>query len=245
MKKSFLLFALLLGLMPSLFAQDAMTKLTADEIVNNYVEVIGGADAWKAVKNMKSDMKMSIQGMEIPIAMYSSAPNKFRMDINVMGQKIVQSFDGGTAWQIMPMMGINKPTEMGEAEAKEINQNELVPEFIDYAERGYTIELVDSREIEGVPTQGLRITDGKDKDMTYYFDLENFVPIMMEIVVKEGQYKGATIEHLFSDYQEVGESGLIIPYYMEVKAPDGTRKMTVTNVELNTEIEENFFSMPE
>lgn len=245
MKKSFLLFALVLGLMPALFAQEANTKLTADKIINNYIETIGGVDAWKALKNSRAQGSMNMMGQEFPFTVTSGAPNKMRIDVDIMGQKMTQSFDGETSWHIMPMMGINKPTEMSEAEAKQVNQSELVPEFIDYAERGYTVELVDSREIEGVATQGVRITDGKDKDMTYYFDLENFVPIMMEVVVKEGQMKGATIETYFSDYQNIGDSDLIVPYFMEIKMPMGTQKMTISNMELNVEVEDKFFSMPE
>lgn len=244
MKKSFLLFALVLGLLPALFAQDA-NKLTADEIIDNYIEVIGGADAWKALKNSQSLGKMNMMGQEFAFTATSSSPNKLRIDVDIMGQKMIQSFDGETAWHIMPMMGINKPTQMGEAEAKQVNQNELVPEFIDYADRGYTVELVDSREIEGVQTQGVRITDGKDKDMTYYFDLENFVPIMMETVVKEGQMKGATIETYFSDYQNVGDTDLIAPFFMEIKMPMGTQKMTIMEMKVNVELENDFFSMPE
>lgn len=244
MKKSLLLFALVLGLLPSLFAQEAKaTTLTADEIASNYIEAIGGADAWKAAKNVRMSGKMAMMGMEMPMTVTMASPNLMRIDVDIMGQKMIQSFDGETPWQVMPMMGINKPTKMAEAEAKQVNQSELVPEFIDYAERGYQIELVDAREIEGVATQGVRIFDDADKDMTYYFDLENFVPIMMEVTVKEGEMKGTSIESFFSDYEEV--DGLIIAHFIELKTPQGSQKMIFDKTEVNAELEDKLFSMPE
>lgn len=218
--------------------------MSADEIIGQYIEVIGGADTWKALKNSRAEGKMAMMGQEFPFTATTGAPDRMRLDVDVMGQQMVMSYDGETAWQIMPMMGINKPTKMGEAEAKQVNQSELVPEFIDYAERGYKVELVDAREIEGVQTQGIRITDGKDKDQTYYFDLENYVPIMVESVAKEGPMKGAVLETYFSDYQEL-DNGIIMPFYTEVKTPMGSQKMTFTKVETDVELKEDFFSMPE
>lgn len=242
MKKSFLLFALVLGILPAMFAQTA-TKLTADEIAANYIEAIGGEEAWSAVKNMKMEAKMSMMGMEFPTDVSMSAPNHFRVDVNIQGQKMIQSFDGENAWQIMPMMGITTPTKMSEEEASSVNQNELLPEFINYAERGYTLELVDEREVEGVATQGVKLSDGKKKNIVYYFDLENFVPIMTSTTIMEGQAKGSVMETYLSEYDEF--EGLIVPFSTELKI-DGNliQKMTIEKLTLNTEIEEGFFSMP-
>lgn len=244
MKKSILLFALILGLLPSLLvAQATDDVMTVDQIIENYVEAIGGAEAWKSTKNMKVDGKLMMGGMEFPYIVHMTAPNLMRLDADVMGQTMTQAFDGETAWQINPMMGTSAPSKMSEVEAKQVNQSELVPEFIDYAERGYTVEMMDEREVEGVPTQGIRLTDGKDKDITYYFDLENFVPIMAETVIKDGDMKGATATMKFSDYQEV--DGMIMAFYVENSSPQGTIKLITTKVETNVEIEEDFFTMPE
>lgn len=243
MRKSIFLFALVLGLLPSLLvAQASEDVMTADQIIEKYAEAIGGAENWLAVKSMRVDGKMMTQGMDFPFVTTMSSPNKMRIDVNIMGQDMVQSFDGETAWQLSPMMGINAPTKMSEVEAKQVNQSELVPEFINYAERGYTVELVDEREIEGVATQGIRLTDGKEKDQTYYFDLENFVPIMMEVTAKDGPFKGASIENYLSDYQEV--NGLMIPFFTEIRNPQGTMKMQFTKIELDVELADDFFSMP-
>jgi hypothetical protein len=157
---------------------------------------------------------------------------------------MIQSFDGETAWQIMPMMGITTATKMKDEEASSVNQAELLPEFIDYEERGYTIELVDAREIEGVATQGVKLSDGKKKTLVYYFDLETFVPIMTSTTIMEGQAKGSVVESYMSEYDEV-EGGIIVPFSTEVKI-DGKsfQKLVIEKFMINTEMEDGMFSMP-
>ena len=236
------MFALILGILPSIFAQ--ASEFTADELAANYIEAIGGEEAWRKVENMTMEAKSAMFGMDFPTTVSMDAPNRFRLDVNIQGQKMIQSFDGETAWQIMPMMGITTPTKMSEEEATNVNQTELLPEFIDYEKRGYTIELVDAREIEGVATQGVKLSDGKKKTLVYYFDLETFVPIMTSTTVMEGQGKGSLIESYMSEYDEV-EGGLILPFSTEVKV-DGKllQKLIVEKVMINTEMEEGMFSMP-
>lgn len=241
MKKSFLLFALVLGLLPSVFGQAA--ELTADQIAENYIEAIGGEEAWRGIKNIRMEAKSAMYGMEFPTVISMSYPNHFRIDVNIQGQKMIQSFDGETAWQISPLIGITTPTNMSEEEAINVNQTEVLPEFIDYANRGYTIELADAREIEGVATQGVKLSDGKKKTLVYYFDLETFVPIMISTTIMEGQSKGSVLDDYMSEYDEV--EGVILPFSRETKIDGQTyMKMTVEKITTNTKLEANLFSKP-
>ena len=67
------------------------------------------------------------------------------------------------------------------------------------------------------------------------------VPLMQESVAKTGPMKGMTSESYFSDYQEV--EGLMFPMFMEQKVNGQTAmKMTTTDVTLNDELAEDFFS---
>ncbi|MEL6274254.1 MAG: hypothetical protein AAFU03_03970, partial [Bacteroidota bacterium] len=187
MKTSIFFFALLLGVLPQIFAQDAVTpELTAEEIGEQYLEAIGGAEAWEAVENMRMTAMTDMFGQKFPTVITSAGINQFRIDVDIQGQKMIQSFDGEVGWMLSPMMGVVVPTEMPEADAKAFSQNEQLPPFINAEERGYEFELVDGKEIEGVQTQGVRVTKGEDIDMIYYFDLENFVPIMTSSTMKAG-----------------------------------------------------------
>lgn len=238
--KKLLTLTLMMVFGTGLFAQEAPSVET---IAKTYIENIGGVEAWKALKTTTMNGKANMQGMEFPITVTAAEGDMQYVEINVQGQKIVQAFDGEIAWQIMPFAGVTEATEMSEEEAEQSKDMRFLSEFIDSEERGFTLESVESKEVEGTPTYGVRVTDEKGYDHTYYFDTEYMIPIMMTSPVKSGPMKGTVMETYMSDYQEV--EGLMVPMFMEVKVNGNTvQKMTFTEVVLNPEIDKAMFSMP-
>lgn len=238
--KKLLTLTLMLVFATSLFAQEAPT---VEEIAKTYIENMGGVDAMKAVKATTVKGKASMQGMEFPITITASEGDMQHVEINVQGQKIIQAYDGETAWQIMPFAGITEPTEMSEEEAEQMKDTRFLSEFIDSEERGFTLESAESKEVEGTPTYGVRVTNETGYDHIWYFDTEYMIPVMMTSQVKSGPQKGSTMETYMSDYQEV--EGLMIPMFMEVKFDGATvQKITMSEVIINPEIDKTMFSIP-
>jgi len=241
MKKLTLLLAMMIIFGASLFAQDAPS---AQEIADTYIENIGGEEAWLAVKALKMKGKAAMQGMEFPMSITSAEGNKSRLEVDVQGQKMIQAYDGETAWQVVPFMGITEPTKMSPEEAEQTKDQKFLNEFINSEERGFSLESVEGKEIEGAKTHGVRVTNEEGYDHTYYFDTEYMIPVMMASPIKSGPQKGAVIESYMSDYQEVG--GLMVPMFLDIKINGQTlQKITVVEAMINPEIEEGLFSMPE
>ena len=240
MKKSLSLFALLFVFAGSLFAQEAPT---VEEIAKAYVENIGGAEAWKKVKNMKMSGTAAMQGMEFPLTVVTAAGDKMRYDVNLQGQMITQATNGDIAWQVMPFIGINEPTAMSAEEAADLKDQNFLNEFIDYEERGFKLESVEGKDIEGTKTLGVRVTNDEGVNRTYYFDPEFMIPVAMSTVGKSGQTKGVELYTIMSDYGEV--DGLMMPMYTENKANGQTiMKTTTKKVEFNVEVDDTIFDLP-
>jgi hypothetical protein len=238
--KKFLTLSLMLVFGMSLFAQEAPS---VEEIAETYIENVGGEEAMKALKATTMKGKANMQGMEFPISITTAEGDMQYVEVNVQGQKIIQAYDGETAWQIMPFQGITEPTEMSEDEAEQSKDMRFLSEFIDSKERGFTLESVEGKEVEGTPTYGVRVTDTTGYDHTYYFDTEYMIPVMMTSPIKSGPQKGGTMETYMSDYQDV--EGLTVPMFMEVKFNGTTvQKMTFTEVLINPEVDKAMFSMP-
>ena len=91
---------------------------------------------------------------------------------------------------------------------------------LNYKEKGYAAELMGTETLEGSEVFKLKLTkkpnivDGKEvPNVTiYYFDSENFVPIMTHQEMTQGPAKGTIMEGKMSDYQEV--DGLFMPFSM-------------------------------
>lgn len=82
-------------------------------------------------------------------------------------------------------------------------------------------------------------------DISYYFfDTENFIPIMIENEIKTGQGKGMVSQVTMSDYQEV--DGLFFPFSMAQGVKGlGSQPIVISKIELNPTVEDSEFVFPE
>ncbi len=242
-----LTLALLIGFASSVQAQ------TADEILANYFENTGGIDNWKKLEGIKMKAKVNQNGMEIPIEMVQLKGGNQMTVINFQGKELKQGvFDGETLW------GLNFMTQKAEKSDKEatdnmmLEKNDFPDPFLNYKENNYTVELLGKEDIEGTETFKIKLVkepisiDGiKEENVSFYFfDAENFVPIVVHSEMKSGQFKGQMSESKLSDYQEV--DGMYFPFSMTqgLKGQPG-QAITFDEIVLNPEVDPNAFKFPE
>jgi hypothetical protein len=246
------LFTLTLVFLLNFSAVNYLVGQNVDEIIDTYLETIGGVEKLASIKSMKMKGKANSFGMDFPITVISSAPNKMKMVIEFQGKEITQmAFDGETAWttNFMTM----EAEKMTSEQTKIFKETSDFPDaFLNYKDKGYVATLEGEEDIEGVPCFKVKLNKGTitvdDKEETmqsiYYFDKETYVPIMTEEFALVGEMKGKSTQSFFSDYDEV--DGLVFPYTMSQKI-DGQTMMegTFETVEINLEVEDGAFAFPE
>ncbi len=230
-----------------------MNAQTADEILVTYFENIGGLENLKKVEGMKMIAKISQQGMEIPLEIVQLKSGKQMSLITFQGMEVKQGvFDGETLWSTnFQTMKAEKSDAETTANMK-LEMNDFPDPFIDYKEKGYTVELLGKETIDGAETFKIKLIrepvtiDGKQEESVtfYFFDAENFVPIAVQTEIKSGQAKGMVSEVTFSDYQEV--DGLYFPFSLTqgIKGQPGA-PIAITSIELNPAIDDKAFAFPE
>ena len=225
---------------------------TADDILNNYFENTGGVDAWRAVEGMRMKAKVNQGGMEIPLEIVRMKDGRQMTSITFQGLVLKQGvFDGEVLWGTDMM---TQKAEKSDAEATEMmkkEMNDFPDPFLDYQDKGYTVELMGKEDFNGTETFKIKLVkepitvDGEEvQDVSYYFfETENFVPIAIHSEIKQGQAKGMMSEITFSDYQEV--EGLYMPFTMSqgVKGQGG-QPVTMDSIELNPEVSDSDFAFP-
>lgn len=226
---------------------------TAEEIVETYIENIGGQEAWAKVKSMKVTGIGRQQGVDYPFVATMMKDGRTIIDVDLQGTSfIVEAFDGENFWSM------NFQTQKAEAADSETSLNykntakdQMPDAFFGYKEKGYKVELVGEDTWEGTAVYKIKLiknpvmVDGVEEENIdiYYFDTENSVPIASETVVKSGPAKGATAQTIMSDYQEV--EGVYMPFTVIEKFNGQVNiEMLYKTVEFNTEIDESIFSMP-
>lgn len=220
---------------------------TADEIIDNYFENTGGADAWNNLQAVQMTAMANAQGMEIPVTILQTKDGKQLIKINFQGQEIVQlAFDGETMWStnFMTMQPEKADTETLENMKRQVK--DFPSPFLNYKDKGFTVELLGDETKEGTETFKLKLTqeprvvDGKEVPNVsfYYFEKENFVPIMAESEIFQGPMAGQMSTSTMSDYQEV--DGLYFPFDMGMQG----QSVMIKEIVLNPEIDEALFAFP-
>jgi len=226
----------------------SVSAQTVDEIIDNYIENTGGLEAWNNLGSAKFVGSASGQGMDIPVVMVQTKDGKQHLTVTFQGQEFVQfAFDGETMWStnfmtMLPEKNDNETTDLMKKQAKD-----FPTPFLNYKEKGFTVELLGNETMEGIDTFKVQLTqepllvDGIEESNVsyYYFDTENFVPIAVETVVRQGPMKGQTAKTTFSDYDEV--EGLYFAFSMDMNG----QPITFSEIVLNPEIDLNIFTFPE
>lgn len=225
---------------------------TAEEIVANYIENTGGEEAWGSIKSMKATGKAGFGPQEFPFTQIAMADGRMAVQIDLQGQKFTpQAFDGETMW------GTNFQTMEAEAQDSEASTNykneakDIIDTFYNYKEKGYAIEKLEDEEVEGVDCFKIKLTkkptldEGKEVDnfTMFFFDKENFVPIMSESTINAGPQKGLKSQTLYSEYSEAGPVFFAFSITQKFNGQVG-QTIKIENVEINPDIDDAVFKMP-
>lgn len=237
MKKLSLLFKTLIVLLGIGSAQ----AQTADEVINKYIETIGGKQKLEAITSTKMELVANYQGMEIPVEVSSSKDGKMLVKVNLMGKQMTQvAFDGTSGWSTnMMTMKAEKMNSEDTENLKTSSVRDFPDPFLNYAKKGYKAEYVGKETKEGTECHKIKLTKlpqlingEKVEDVTfYYFDTENNVIVMTESEIKEGQMKGQMATSTMGNYQEV--EGIYFPFTMNQFG----QEMTVKKITLNSAID--------
>ena len=241
MKKSGFFLTLLL----LLFVVSGVNSQTVDEVIENHIKAIGGLDKLMALKSVKFTGKFSGGGFEVPVTYIIKRKDMVRMDITFQGNAQITAFDGTTAWQINPWTGKKDAEKLPKESEKELKkQADIEGALVNYKDKGYKAELLGKEDMEGTEVFKIKLTD-KDDDVTnYYLDTQSYL-ILKETAKRKIKEKEINSETLYGNYQTF--EGITFPMSMEIKeaGSDQTQKGVLDKVEMNVEVEDSYFKMPE
>lgn len=243
---------ILIAAITLMISVSSFAQVSADEIISNYFEAVGGEDAFRALKGQKMKAEIDYGGMTIPLDIYMMADGKQITKIEVMGMSMSQdAFDGSVAWSTNQMTMKPEKSDAEESENKLRAVGEYPSPLLDYADKGYSVEKMEDAVVDGVDCYKIKVTktpmlvDGAEVENSeyYYFDQETFVPLQTETEINSGPSKGTMVLTLYSDYQEV--DGLYFPFSMTFKTEDSEgQTIELSEIELNPEVADDFFSFP-
>jgi len=229
---------------------------TVEDIIKNYLENTGGKAKWETVTGLKMNAKINLpNGMELPVVMVQLKDGRQSTSATFQGMEFRQQvFDGSILWGTnqMSMKAEKSDTEETENFKANLGSDFPLPLF-NSAALGHKLELLGKETIDGSETFKVKVTkkpikvDGVETENVefYYFDTENFVPLVVESEVKSGPAKGMVSQTKLSDYQETS-NGLLLPFSMtsSMKGQPGGQTITMTSIEINPPVDATLFAFP-
>jgi hypothetical protein len=211
---------------------------TADEIIEKYVTAIGGKDKWRQVQSLKVEGQIEVQGLVIPFVMQGIHNKGMRVDAEFQSNKIIDITTPEKGWSQNPMAGTTKLTPLSAEELKlKLDDLDLQDDFVDYKEKGSSVEYLGKDEEDGVQFEKIKLTTKNGKETTYFFDTNTNLIYKEETMTKmQGQDIKAVSKNL--GYQAI-DFGIKFPFKV-----DQMGMMMVTNkITVNPTIDPTIFEV--
>jgi len=218
-------------------AAEIPAGLTAEKVMDNYLDAIGGEEKARAINDMKMLMTADVQGQKMEINKMSKAPYKAKTDVNMGGMAIMTQIVNGEE-TVIKQMGQNVP--LNEDQKKDMQYDAAIISEIAIKDMGLETKLNGIENIEGKNAYAVEITKPSGGRTIYYYDTETGLKIRTSEFVQTPQGEMVQESDL-ADYKDI--SGVKFP--SSITLPMGPMKMTATieNIELNTGIDDSEFAV--
>jgi len=210
--------------------------LTARDVINKYVEVIGGADKIYNIVDRTTIMRGSVQGINITIVSYQKAPNKLKQQIKAGANEQLIIFNGEKG--IMKMAG--EKQEIPAAELEKLKFEATITLLTDPEYHGIKLSLEGIEKVENKDSYKVIMTLPSGIKWTQFYD------IATGLKLKEEKYINSPMglfrqEIIYDDYKEV--EGLLYPFKIKQKIGTQNMEFNVSSVKINSGLADREFEI--
>jgi hypothetical protein len=214
----------------------AASSATVDQIVDKYVAALGGAEAIRKVTSRIMKGTIAVGGSEMPIELFTKAPNK---RVSISNGQSFTAFDGTAGW----MGSTGRPArDMSAAESEaagldaEFSLALRLKEIFPQLRRGR------SETIGGVECETLNGTGPGRPPVRLYFDRNSGLLLRMVRYAETPVGRNAT-QIDYADYREM--DGVKSPFRWTLSRTNGRFTIQIAEARNNAPIEDARFLKPE
>lgn len=214
---------------------------TAQQVIDRYVEAIGGKTALGDIKSRMTKGTVEIVPMGVKGTFETVAAPAARSvsKLNLAGiGEMMEGTDGTKGWAINPIQGSRERT------GKELEQYKLISYFRRELDLNKIYDKVELRGVEKVGEKTadvLVLTKGDLPEELVYFDQAtgHLIRTDSTIISPEGSSKLTTY---YDDMRKV--DGVLVPFVIRTVTPQFEIKMTVEEVKHDVVVTDAMFEMP-
>jgi hypothetical protein len=224
----------IMAMLPVQFVQAQVQ--TVDDVINKYVEALGGKEKLAALKSIKYSGSINIQGNDVTIVQTKLNMKGMRLDIFVAGTENYQIVTPEKGIVFMPVQGMTEPSPMPEAELKAgQNQLDVQGALFNYKEKGITVELLGTEKLNGEDNHKLKITFKNGLVTTCFIGAKNY---RINKTVSKRMINGEEkdMETTYTNYKQNTDG-----FWFAYNSTSMQGEMVYDKIETNIAVDENIF----
>jgi zinc protease len=210
--------------------------LSAKDVINHYIEAIGGRDSIADIKDRTTVMSGTVQGFDVTTTIYQKAPDLLRqvVDAGQMKQEII--FDGKEG----VMRIADQETKIKGDELEKLKYQSTMDLLLNLDSLGIKLRLGPIEKVNGKDAYQVDMIFPSGTKWIQYYDPETGLKIKetKDIETAKGTF---TQEILYSDYKTV--DGVKFPFTIKQSLGPQNMEFKVDSIKINTGIPETEFEI--
>jgi len=211
-----------------------VSGITAEDVINTYIEALGGKEKLDAIKSWTQTGSTTVQGMEIGILNVQTAKNQVLVEMSMRGQVISKQVYNGSRGKISSPMGEQELEGQLLETMKEASY--LFPELL-YFTQGYKTELAGAEIIDGQRCYKLEVTKPSGTEVIVYFKSGDGLKLK-EISTSEA---GGTSTSTYKAWKEV--DGVLFPVLINQVSGPQSLDMQINEIKINDNPGDELFAI--
>ena len=232
---------LVAGSVPLLSQKDSQPSV--EQIFDQYIEALGGKSALSKVETLRMSGSYSFNGMTYPMVLTRQRPDRYRFELDIDGSPYIEATDGTNTWSYMSQR--DQPLEQMEGEDATRFQEEWADfdgPLVDYKEKGNTVALVGTENIDGVDCFHLQITFPSGHTQDWFLDVQTFD--LVRKVTTQAHRRRGSYDRVWYYEGFRREDGVQMPQYFEREDLQHVRAYDFDTFKINVDVTKDHFSPP-
>ena len=221
-----------------------LSAQTVAEIVSKHINALGGEDKLSKLKSAQIVATVAVATFEVKGTTTVLQNKGIRIEQEIQGMKMIQAFDGNTAWAVNPMLDGGKAVKLPAEQSANLKEQMDLTGLYNYKEKGYKVEFKGEDIHQGEPVYVISVTMPDGNAATNFLSKNTYLTLKttIKILGEDGNEVESNI--YTSDYKVV--DGIVTPHSIEIDGTGtpGVIKTHITSVRYNIDIDPSIFTFP-
>ena len=189
-------------------------EASVDQIVDRFVETLGGKSALSKVETLRMSGTYSFNGLTYPMVLTRQRPDLYRFELDIVGSAYIEATDGTSSWSYMSQR--DQPLEQmtGEHATRfEEEWTDFDGPLVDFKKKGTTVAAEGRENIDGVDCFHLQITLPSGHKQDWFLNADTF-ELVRKVTIQDHRRRGS-YERVWYYESFHRQDAVLLPQYFE------------------------------